>query len=125
MEKKRALINIFINRIYLYDDHYTLILNGGNHGVELENIPLEVLDSSAFKGISEQIRCSSLVADAPPIRKTILMDGFSYCLTSESSPFQGRRSFVSFLMDAGPHSPTDSFDRLSLLSCYRLWLIHK
>jgi len=61
-----TIINIFINRIYLYDDHYTLILNGGNRGVELENIPLEVLDSSAFNGVSEQIRCSSLVADAPP-----------------------------------------------------------
>lgn len=70
IEKKRALINIFINRIYLYDDHYTLILNGGNRGVELENIPLEVLDSSAFNGVSEQIRCSSLVADAPPKRST-------------------------------------------------------
>ena len=67
MEKKRALINIFINRIYLYDDHYTLILNGGNRGVELENIPLEVLNSSAFNGVSEQIGCSPLVADAPPI----------------------------------------------------------
>ena len=66
MEKKRALINIFINRIFLYDDHYTLILNGGICGVELENIPLEVLDSSAFNGVSEQIRCSPLVADAPP-----------------------------------------------------------
>lgn len=69
MEKKRALINIFINRIYLYDDHYTLILNGGNRGVELENIPIEILDSSAFNGISEQIRCSPLVADAPTKKK--------------------------------------------------------
>lgn len=70
LEKKRALINIFINRIYLYDDHYTLILNGGNRGVELENIPIEVLDSSAFNGISEQIRCSPLVAVAPPKRRS-------------------------------------------------------
>ena len=77
MEKKRALINIFINRIYLYDDHYTLILNGGNCGVELENIPLEVLDSSAFNSISEQIRCSPLVADAPPKRMTTL-HGWSF-----------------------------------------------
>ena len=81
MEKKRALINIFINRIYLYDDHYTLILNGGNRGVELENIPLEVLDSSAFNSISEQIRCSPLVADAPPKRMTTLY-GWSFFLAS-------------------------------------------
>ena len=66
LENKRALINIFINRIYLYDDHYTLILNGGNRGVELENIPLEVINSSAFSDISEHIGCSLLVADAPP-----------------------------------------------------------
>ena len=78
MEKKRALINIFINRIYLYDDHYTLILNGGNRRVELENIPLEVLDSSAFNTISEQIRCSPLVADAPPIIKATHKGGFYY-----------------------------------------------
>ena len=44
--------------MYLYDDHYTLILNGGNCGVELDNIPLEVLGSSAFNGISEQFRLS-------------------------------------------------------------------
>ena len=81
MEKKRALINIFINRIYLYDDHYTLILNGGNRGVELENIPLEVLDSSAFNSISEQIRCSPLVADAPPENKTTPMGGFYFFST--------------------------------------------
>ena len=79
MEKKRALINIFINRIYLYDDHYTLILNGGNRGVELENIPLEVLDSSAFNGISEQIRCSPLVADAPPKKQIPIWVSAFFC----------------------------------------------
>ena len=72
LEKKRALISIFINRIYLYDDHYTLILNGGNRGVEFENIPLEVLSSSDFLEVSEQIECSPLVANAPPYKH----DGF-------------------------------------------------
>ena len=66
LEKKRALINIFINRIYLYDDHYTLILNGENRGIELENIHIEVLNSSVFFDVSEHIGCSLLVADAPP-----------------------------------------------------------
>jgi len=66
LEKKCDLINIFINRISLYDDHYTLILNGGNRRVELENIPLDVLNSSTFSDVSEHIRCSLLVADAPP-----------------------------------------------------------
>ena len=62
--------NQYLNyRIYLYDDHYTIILNGGNRGVELENIPLEVLNSSAINDVSEHIGCSLLVADAPPKEK--------------------------------------------------------
>lgn len=66
-EKKRALISIFVNRIYLYDDHYTLILNGGNRALELENIPIEVINSPAFPGETNTFDSSSLDTPAPPL----------------------------------------------------------
>lgn len=66
LEKKRALISIFVNRIYLYDDHYTLILNGGNRSLELENIPIEVINSPGFPGETDTFDSSSLDTPAPP-----------------------------------------------------------
>lgn len=66
LEKKRALISIFVNRIYLYDDHYTLILNGGNRALELENIPIGVINSPGFPGETNTFYSSSLDTPAPP-----------------------------------------------------------
>ncbi len=64
--KRRALVNIFINAIYLYDGYFTMILNAGNRPLSIENIPLDDIEK-AFE--NDDVGCSSnsqLVADAPP-----------------------------------------------------------
>ena len=64
--KRRALVNIFINAIYLYDGYFTMILNAGNRPLSIENIPLDDIEK-AFE--NDDLGCSSnsqLVADAPP-----------------------------------------------------------
>ncbi len=66
--KRRALVNIFINAIYLYDGYFTMILNAGNRPLSIENIPLDDIEK-AFE--NDDVGCSSnsqLVADAPPNR---------------------------------------------------------
>lgn len=65
--KRRALINIFINAVYLYDRYFTLILNAGNRPISIENIPLDDIEetfANDYEGCSSN---SLLVADAPPI----------------------------------------------------------
>ena len=42
--KRKALVTIFVNRIYLYDEYFTLILNGGNSTLTIENIPLKSIE---------------------------------------------------------------------------------
>ena len=42
VNKKRAIINIFVNSIYLYDDHYTLILNTGKSRYQKKTSPLRI-----------------------------------------------------------------------------------
>ena len=36
--KRKSLINIFVNAIYLYDDYYTIIFNAGSATLKAENI---------------------------------------------------------------------------------------
>ena len=38
---RRAVINIFLNKIYLYDDKFRLVLNGSGQPVEIDNIMLD------------------------------------------------------------------------------------
>ena len=37
--KRRAIINIFVQSIYLYDDHFTLIINASKKPLSIDNIP--------------------------------------------------------------------------------------
>lgn len=63
---RRAVINIFLNKIYLYDDKFRLVLNGSGHPVEIDNIMLDEIDDYFDSQISDSAECSSMVADAPP-----------------------------------------------------------
>lgn len=66
VNKKRAIINIFVNSVYLYDDHYKLILNTGKKPVSKENIPFEDI-KAALNAENKQISdCSSMSSSAPP-----------------------------------------------------------
>ena len=57
---RRGIVNIFLNAVYLYDDKFTLILNGGNVPLTISDILLEEIeaDNQGFEG-------SSMVALAP------------------------------------------------------------
>ena len=63
---RRAVINIFLNKIYLYDDKFRLILNGSGQAVEIEDIMLDEMDDYFDSQNSDLAECSSVVADAPP-----------------------------------------------------------
>ena len=63
---RRAVINIFLNKIYLYDDKFRLVLNGSGQPVEIDNIMLDEIDDYFDSQISDSAECSSMVADAPP-----------------------------------------------------------
>ena len=66
VNKRRALINIFVNAIFIYDDHYTLILNAGNRVITIDDIPLDDIES-ALEGVDgNPTPVSFMVADAPP-----------------------------------------------------------
>ena len=63
---KRGIINIFLRAVYLYDDRFTLILNGSEKPVTIDDALLDEIEeefASARPGCSQ---CSPLVASAPP-----------------------------------------------------------
>ena len=66
VNKRRAIINIFVHSIYLYDDHFTLIINASKKPLSIDNIPLDDIET-AFEGETGALEgCSSLSAPAPP-----------------------------------------------------------
>ena len=66
--KRRALINIFVHSIYLYDDHFTMIINASKKPLTIDNIPLEDIES-ALEGEKDYLEgCSSMTTPAPPRR---------------------------------------------------------
>ena len=68
--KRRALINIFVHSVYLYDDHFTLIINASKKPLSIDNIPLDDIEE-AFEGENEgKEGCSSMATPAPPTKHT-------------------------------------------------------
>ena len=65
-EKRRAIINIFVHSVYLYDDHFTIIVNTSKKPLSIDNIPLEEIDE-AFEGEQMQaVGVSGRNPAAPP-----------------------------------------------------------
>ena len=86
VNKRRAIINIFVHSIYLYDDHSTLIINASKKPLSIDNIPLDDTET-AFEGETRALEgCSSLSTPAPPV-------------LLESKPSWARVSFCPFLLD--------------------------
>ena len=68
--KRRAIINIFVKSIYLYDDHFTLIINASKKPLSIDNIPLDDIEE-AFEGENTETEgCSSLMTPAPPRKQS-------------------------------------------------------
>ena len=63
---RRGLINIFVRALYLWDDRMTLILNGGDRAITIDDILLDEIEEHFEDAISSHAACSPLVADAPP-----------------------------------------------------------
>jgi len=69
VNKRRALINIFVHSVYLYDEHFTIIINASKKPLSIDNIPLDEIEE-AFEGETEgKEGCSSMTTPAPPIGK--------------------------------------------------------
>ena len=65
VNKRRAIINIFVHSIYLYDDHFTLIVNANKKPLHIDNIPLEDIEA-AFEGENgTKEECSSMNTPVP------------------------------------------------------------
>ena len=64
--KRRAIINIFVHSIYLYDDHFTLIINASKKPLSIDNIPLDDIEATFEGENSDMEGCSSLMTPAPP-----------------------------------------------------------
>ena len=63
---KRGIINIFLRAVYLYDDRFTLILNGSNTPIAIDDILLDEIEKELEGSLTNREGCSPLVADAPP-----------------------------------------------------------
>ena len=65
---RRGMVNIFLRAIYLYDDRMTLILNGGDRPITIDDILLDEIEEHFEVAVSSHAGCSLLVAVAPPWR---------------------------------------------------------
>lgn len=63
---KRGIINIFLRTVYLYDDRFTLILNGSEKPVTIDDALLDEIEEEFASARPDCGLCSPLVADAPP-----------------------------------------------------------
>lgn len=63
---KRGIINIFLRAVYLYDDRFTLILNGSEKPVTIDDTLLDEIEEEFAPAQPGCSLCSPLVAEAPP-----------------------------------------------------------
>lgn len=66
VNKRRAIINIFVHSIYLYDDYFTLIINASEKPLSVENIPLDDIEAAFQEKPPSDSLCSSMNKAAPP-----------------------------------------------------------
>ncbi len=59
MKYRKTLINIFVSRVYLYDDKITLIFNSGDEPVTLTDLLLSEIETEHKQ--SEFCLCSGMV----------------------------------------------------------------
>ena len=64
LNKKRALINIFVHSIYLYDDHFNIILNGSKKHLNINDIPVKMINQTLND--EKNVDCSTIATSAPP-----------------------------------------------------------
>lgn len=79
IEKRRAIINIFVHAVYLYDDHFTLIVNASTSPQREKDIPLDDIEK-AFENNEEADcgTCSAVNDTVPPQKRRPVADGLSF-----------------------------------------------
>lgn len=60
VNKRRAIINIFVHSIYLYDDYFTLIVNASKKPLSIDNIPLDDIETAFCRDTYTSDECSSM-----------------------------------------------------------------
>ena len=66
INKSRTIINIFVHSVYLYDDHFTLLINASGKPISVEDIPLDDIEA-AFEGENgTREGCSTTDTPVPP-----------------------------------------------------------
>ncbi len=76
VNKRRAIINIFVHSVYLYDDYFTLIINASRKPLSIENIPLDDIESAFSGDTYTSAECSSMKLSAPPKNPNAYALGF-------------------------------------------------
>jgi len=61
LKYRRLLVNVFVNRIYLFDDKYTIIFNVGGNTLEVTETLLEDIKSE-----NADFECSHINKNGPP-----------------------------------------------------------
>ena len=70
VNKRRAIINIFVHSIYLYDDNFTLIINASKKPLSIDNIPLDDIEAAFGGDTYTYDECSSMKISAPPKKQS-------------------------------------------------------
>ena len=83
--QRSILINTFVHSVYLYDDHFTIIFNGGKGEISVDNIPFKKIEKSLKSGQVGTNLCSAVVTSVPPDidsfrQKTVDIFCFQYYL---------------------------------------------
>ena len=61
INNRRGIINIFLQAVYLWDDRLTIVLNGGDKPITIDDILLDEIEAD-----NAEFVCSRMVAEAPP-----------------------------------------------------------
>ena len=64
--KRKTLITIFVNSVYLYEDYFTIIFNAGNATLRAENIPRESIENSLKEAVNKTSGSSVSINCVPP-----------------------------------------------------------
>ena len=64
--KRKILITIFVNSVYLYDEYFTSIFNAGNATLRVENIPRESIENSLKEAVNKTSWSSVSIGSVPP-----------------------------------------------------------
>ena len=98
VNKRRAIINIFVHSIYLYDDNFTLIINASKKPLSIDNIPLDDIEAALSGDTYTSAKCSSMKLSAPPFINTesVILRNAPH---SGYLPAMGRMAFFVGWMD--------------------------